>query len=390
MIESSREGWKVPHGTMVEATKYGSSYNHRVKESYHRAVRRTTARLAAVIRRSPYHLPLDLLLRHISRGLSTYQGSLLPTTRTNLGAVQDCMQPERRVTRSMSRPGETVEETERRMLEELRQNLGPLPGAIDTPEGSTQGDDFYPPLPLEPPPLPTGLSEPPTVGTGSEGSGQTPRPREKNTEGGLSSAGSEGVGRAEEEATTQKMMLAMMNMMMEMNRDMIAERRRREGQEKKKEQETVGGIGEKKEEVNRGGERRSEEKWQSTPKFEGTQSKGTNGGRAIPTDVDELNRRWPRPSADEVLKRREEGKCTGCGERGHYNRDCPVIAAKVKAGIIPLRSFGQNAGGEGRFSTGGNAVPLGDRKKINAVGGEEACVGERGMDEEEKDGDPSR
>ncbi|EIW67534.1 hypothetical protein TREMEDRAFT_64121 [Tremella mesenterica DSM 1558] len=345
---------RLPDGTGGNSaptwkTSLSDSYNLRVKESYHRAVRRTTAKLAA--------------LAEVCR--PSYQGSLLPTTRANLGEDQNCMQPERRVTRSMSRPGETVEETERRMLEELRQSLGPLPGAIDTPEGSTQGDEFYPPLPLESPPQPTGLSEPPTVRTGSEGSGQTPRPREKDTEGGLSSAGSEEVGRTEEEATTQKMMLAMMNMMMEMNRDMIAERRRREEQEKKKEQETVGGI------------------------VEGAQPKGTNGGRAIPTDVDELNRRWPRPSADEVLKRWEEGKCTGCGERGHYNRDCPVIAAKVKAGIIPLRSFGQNAGGEGRFSTGGNAAPLGDRK-INAVGGEEACVGERGMDEQEKDGDPSR
>ncbi|EIW72059.1 hypothetical protein TREMEDRAFT_58212 [Tremella mesenterica DSM 1558] len=354
-----------------------------------RAVQRTTAKLAAVHRRSSYHLPLDVSLRRISRGLSTV-GLLLPTTRANLGEVRDCMQPERRVTRSMSRPGETVEETERRMLEELRQSLGPLPGAIDTPEGSTQGDDFYPPLPFEPPPQQTGLPEPPAVRTGSEDSGQTPRPREGNTGGRLSSAGSEVVGGNEEEATTQKMMLAIMNMMMEMNKDMIAERKRQEEQEKKKEQETVGGIGERREEVNRGGERGSQEKWQSTAKIEGVQPKGTNGGRAIPTDVDELNRRWPRPSADEVLKRREEGKCTGCGERGHYNRDCPVIAAKVKAGIIPLRSFGQNAGGEGRFSTGGNAVPLGDRKKINAVGREEAGVGERGMDEEEKDGDPSR
>ncbi|EIW68232.1 hypothetical protein TREMEDRAFT_63397 [Tremella mesenterica DSM 1558] len=125
-------------------------------------------------------------------------------------------------------------------------------------------------------------------------------------------------------------------------------------------------------------------------KFEGSQPKATNKGRAIPTDVGELNCRWPRPSADEVLKHREEGKCTGCGVRGHYNWDCPVIAAKVKAGIIPLQSFSQSAGGEGRFSTGGNAVPLGDRKKINAVRGEEACFAERGMDEEEKYGDPSR
>ncbi|RXK39619.1 hypothetical protein M231_03121 [Tremella mesenterica] len=135
-----------------------------------------------------------------------------------------------------------VEEMERRMLEELRQSLGPLPGAIDTPEGSTQGDDFYPPLPLEPPPQPTGLSEPPTVRTGSEDSGQTPRPREGNTGGRLSSVGSEVVGGTEEEATTQKMMLAIMNMMMETNKDMIAERKHREEQEKKKEQETVGGI----------------------------------------------------------------------------------------------------------------------------------------------------
>ncbi|EIW72018.1 hypothetical protein TREMEDRAFT_58162 [Tremella mesenterica DSM 1558] len=96
------------------------------------------------------------------RGYGKYQGSLLPTTRTNLGEVQSYMHPERRVTRSTSRPGETVEETERRMLEELRQSLGPLPGAIDTPKGLTQGDEFYPPLPLEPPPQPTGLSEPPT------------------------------------------------------------------------------------------------------------------------------------------------------------------------------------------------------------------------------------
>ncbi|RXK39626.1 hypothetical protein M231_03128 [Tremella mesenterica] len=77
---------------------------------------------------------------------------------------------------------------------------------------------------------------------GSKGSGQTPRPRERNTEGRLSLAGSEAVRGTEEEATTQKMMLAMMNMMMEMNRDMIAERKRWEEQEKKKEQETVGGI----------------------------------------------------------------------------------------------------------------------------------------------------
>ncbi|EIW73208.1 hypothetical protein TREMEDRAFT_59371 [Tremella mesenterica DSM 1558] len=342
------------------------SYNHRVRESYHRAVQRTTAKLTAVHRRSPYHLPLDVLLRRTEVCRALYQGSLLPTTRANLGEVRNCMEPERRVTRSMSRPGEMVEEMERRMLEELRQSLGPLPGAIDTPEGSTQGDDFYPPLPLELPPQPTGLSEPPTVRTGSEDSGQTPRPREGNTGGRLSSVGSEVVGGTEEEATTQKMMLAIMNMMMETNKDMIAERKHREEQEKKKEQETVGGI------------------------FEGSQPKGANGGRAIPTDVDELNRRWPRPSADEVLKRREEGKCTGCGERGHYNRDCPVIAAKVKAGIIPLRSFGQSAGGEGRFSTGGNAVPLGDRKKINAVRGEGAGFVEQGMDEEEKDGDPSR
>ncbi|EIW68902.1 hypothetical protein TREMEDRAFT_62620 [Tremella mesenterica DSM 1558] len=207
----------------------------------------------------------------------------------------------------MSRPGESVEETERRMLEELRQSLGPLPGAINTPEGSTQGDDFHPPLPLEPPPEPTGLSETPTVSTGSEGSGQTPRPKERNAEGRLSSSGSEDVGGIEGSVGTQKMMLAMMNMMMEMNRDMIAERKRREEQEKKKEKET----------------------------FVGLQPKVTNWGRAIPTDVDELNRRWPRPSAEEVLKRREEGKCTGCGEKGHYNRDCPVMAAKVKAGIIP-------------------------------------------------------
>ncbi|RXK34898.1 hypothetical protein M231_07846 [Tremella mesenterica] len=142
----------------------------------------------------------------------------------------------------MSRPEETVEETERRTLEELRQSLGPLPGAIDTPKGSTQGDDFYPPLPLEPPPQPTGLSEPPTVRTGSEDSGQTPRPREGNTGGRLSSAASEVVGGTEEEATTQKIMLAIMNMMMEMDKDMIAERKHREEQEKKKEQGTVGGI----------------------------------------------------------------------------------------------------------------------------------------------------
>ncbi|EIW69308.1 hypothetical protein TREMEDRAFT_62171 [Tremella mesenterica DSM 1558] len=142
----------------------------------------------------------------------------------------------------MSRPGETVEETERRMLEELRQSLGQLPGANDTPKGSTQGDDFYPPLPLEPPPQPIGLSEAPTVRTGSEGSGQTPRPRERNAESRLSLAGSEVVGGTEEEATTQKMMLAIMNMMMEMNKDMIAERKHQEEQEKKKEQETVGEI----------------------------------------------------------------------------------------------------------------------------------------------------
>ncbi|EIW65663.1 hypothetical protein TREMEDRAFT_66391 [Tremella mesenterica DSM 1558] len=316
---------------------------------------------------------------------------------------------ERRVTRSMSRPGETVEETERRMLEELRQCLGPLPGAIDTPKGSTQGDDFYPPLPLEPPPQPTGLSEPPTVRTGSEDSGQTPRPREGNTGGRLSPAGSEVVGGTEEEATTQKMMLAIMNMMMEMNKDMIAERKHREEQEKKKEQETGGGIVLRGNNESRGPyrvrrirteesgswrqccrERKAEEKGQSTAKFVVLQPKTTNWGRAIPTDLDELNRRWPRPSADEVLKHREEGKCTGCGEKGHYNRDWPVIAAKVKAGIIPVRSFGQGAGGEGRFSTGGNAIPLGDRRKINAIGGEEASMEGQGMDEEEKDGDPSR
>ncbi|EIW65579.1 hypothetical protein TREMEDRAFT_66406 [Tremella mesenterica DSM 1558] len=150
--------------------------------------RRTTAKLAPVSRRvlclSETSTPHDNV---VTRGLSTV-GSLLPTTRTNLGEVQNCMQPEKRVTRSMSRPGETVEETERRMLEELRQSLGPLPGAIDTPEGSTQGDEFYPPLPLEPPPQPAGLSEPPTLRTGSEGSGQTPRPREWDAEGRLSSA----------------------------------------------------------------------------------------------------------------------------------------------------------------------------------------------------------
>ncbi|EIW73232.1 hypothetical protein TREMEDRAFT_59398 [Tremella mesenterica DSM 1558] len=189
---------------MPLTTRLTTSYNHRVRESYHRAVRRTTAKLAAVHRRSSYQFTtrrittakLAAVPRRVpclsetttphydvvSRGLSTV-GSLLPTTRANLGEVRDCMQPERRVTRSMSRPGETVEETERRMLEELRQSLGPLPGAIDAPEGSTQGDDFYPPLPFEPPPQQTGLPEPPVVRTGSEDSGQTPRPREGNTGG---------------------------------------------------------------------------------------------------------------------------------------------------------------------------------------------------------------
>ncbi|RXK34729.1 hypothetical protein M231_08015 [Tremella mesenterica] len=43
----------------------------------------------------------------------------------------------------------------------------------------------------------------------------------------------------------------------------------------------------------------------------------------IPSNADELRRQWPRPPPELWEARKKEGKCTECGEKGHWLRDCP-------------------------------------------------------------------
>ncbi|EIW70682.1 hypothetical protein TREMEDRAFT_61190 [Tremella mesenterica DSM 1558] len=73
-LHYSQHPFTLGQNPIVNTRTKVEGYNLRVKESYHRAVQRTTAKLAAVHRRSSYHLPLDVSLRRISRGLSTVAG----------------------------------------------------------------------------------------------------------------------------------------------------------------------------------------------------------------------------------------------------------------------------------------------------------------------------
>ncbi|EIW70940.1 hypothetical protein TREMEDRAFT_61455 [Tremella mesenterica DSM 1558] len=104
-------------------------------------------------------------------------------TRANLGE-EDIMEPERRVTRGMSRDGDRMEENERRALEELRRAMGQDLGVEDSGGG--------------------------TVNWGEEG--------------------------------TQGVVLALMQMVANMNKDMMEERRRREEWEQRRERETGKGA----------------------------------------------------------------------------------------------------------------------------------------------------
>ncbi|RXK34957.1 hypothetical protein M231_07790 [Tremella mesenterica] len=101
--------------------------------------------------------------------------------------------------------------------------------------------------------------------------------------------------------------------------------------------------------------------------------------KTIPSNADKLRRQWPRPPPQLRETRKNEGKCTECGERGHWLKDCPVRAAKVKVGWLPPwgEKFGERGGG-----LGGNAVPLGQRRNLNAVTGEWEGEEEQGKDED--------
>ncbi|EIW73377.1 hypothetical protein TREMEDRAFT_59542 [Tremella mesenterica DSM 1558] len=119
------------------------------------------------------------------------------------------MEPERRVTRGMSRSDDRMEENERRALEELRRAMGQDLGMEDSVGGSVQGDESFPPIPSNPP-TPAG-DAPPPIGS-PVGSDQTPRPE---------NAGS---GTNFGEGGTQGVMLALMQMVANMNKDMMEER----------------------------------------------------------------------------------------------------------------------------------------------------------------------
>ncbi|EIW65541.1 hypothetical protein TREMEDRAFT_66454 [Tremella mesenterica DSM 1558] len=87
---------------------------------------------------------------------------------------------------------------------------------------------------------------------------------------------------------------------------------------------------------------------------------------------------WPRPSL-ELREARKEGKCTECGEKGHWLKDCPVRKAEVKVGWLPPwgEKFGERDAG-----SGGNAVLLGQRRKLNTVTGEWEMEEDQGKEED--------
>ncbi|EIW67789.1 hypothetical protein TREMEDRAFT_64389 [Tremella mesenterica DSM 1558] len=248
------------------------------------------------------------------------------------------MAPERRVTPGMSRDGDMMEENKRRALEELSRAMGQDLGVEDSVGESIQGDEFVLPVPSNPP-TPAANALPP-VGS-PVGSDQTPHPRE-NT-GSATDFGEEG---------TQGVMLALMQMVANMNKDMMEEEKKEEKNKEKGQPLAQGGV-------------------QATMML--------TVGRSAPLNLDELRRRWPRPSSDLRQTRRKEGKCTECGETGHWLKECPVRQAKVKAGLLPPwgEKFGERGGG-----SGGNAVPLGQRRNLVAVGGKGEMEGDQGKEED--------
>ncbi|EIW70690.1 hypothetical protein TREMEDRAFT_61200 [Tremella mesenterica DSM 1558] len=264
---------------------------------------------------------------------------------------EDIMEPERRVTRGMSRDGDRMEENERRALEELSRAMGQDLGVEDSVGGSIQGDEFVPPVPSNPPSPPSNALPPAGSPLGSD---QTPRPRE-NT-GSTANLGEEG---------TQGVVLALMQMVANMNKDMMEERRRREEWEQRRERDT-----------------KEEKKWEKgQPSAQGGVQAAMMSTvvKSTPPNIDEVRRRWPRPSSDLRETRRKEGKCTECGEAGHWLKECPVREAKVKVGLLPPwgGKFGERGGG-----SGGNAVPLGQRRNLNAVGGEVDLEEDQGKEED--------
>ncbi|EIW67523.1 hypothetical protein TREMEDRAFT_59368 [Tremella mesenterica DSM 1558] len=261
------------------------------------------------------------------------------------------MEPERRVTRGMSRSDDRMEENERRALEELRRAMGQDLGMEDSVGGSVQGDESIPPIPSNPP-TPAG-DAPPPIGS-PVGSDQTPRPE---------NAGS---GTNFGEGGTQGVMLALMQMVANMNKDMMEERGAK----------TTTVV------ESQRTEKKEEKKWEKgQPSAQvGVQAAMTSTVvRSAPPNIDEVRRKWPRPSSDLRETRRKEGKCTECGETGHWLKECPVREAKVKVGLLPPwgEKFGERGGG-----SGGNAVPLGQRRNLNAVGGEVDLEENQGKEED--------
>ncbi|EIW73602.1 hypothetical protein TREMEDRAFT_59777 [Tremella mesenterica DSM 1558] len=267
---------------------------------------------------------------------------------------EDSMEPDRRVTRGMSRNGDRMEENERRALEELSRAMGQQLGVEDSVGGSIQGDEFAPPLPSNPP-TPSGNALPP-IGS-PVGSDQTPRPENTGSTADLREEGTQGV------------ILALMQMVANMNKDMMEERRRREEWEQRRERETR--MERKEEKRGEGRQTSAQSAVQGT--ITSTQVKN------IPSNADELRRQWTRPPPDLREARRKEGKCIECGEKGHWLRDCPVRAAKVKVGWLPPwgEKFGERGGG-----SGGNAVPLGQRRNLNTVGGDGEMEEDQGKEED--------
>ncbi|EIW70523.1 hypothetical protein TREMEDRAFT_61027 [Tremella mesenterica DSM 1558] len=233
---------------------------------------------------------------------------------------------------------------------ELREQLG----VEDSVGGSIQGDEFVPPV-LSNPPAPSGNALPP-VGS-PVGSDQTPRPENTGSTGNLGEEGTQGV------------ILALMQMVANMNKDMMEERRRREEWEQRRERETR---------VERREEKRGEGRQTSAQSAVQANITSTQV-KNIPSNADELRRQWPRPPPELWEARKKEAKCTECGERGHWLRDCPVRAAKVKVGWLPPwgEKFGERGGG-----SGGNAVPLGRRRNLNAVGGDGEIEEDQGKEED--------